>query len=275
MKIKFLTGLIILGILALLSACGEVIEPAYPYLVNLLHGSPGYEGNKEVLGLRTNTFYLVRHEKEKIFQEKNPLGEMRIWNDEDWYAINEQGSIVKIASSLDTIPNRVDNNVRLPGTAIKGLTNGERYNVYFYGELLNGNRIGRTYELTPQPQLATFVYNTVVNLRRLGPGQQVNLWEEDEDTQNRSGPLHATANQLIVLVNFPLQWTEHPQTLIGVAGATIRIKGYDFDIEIQNRYSREGNWITVAPIEKDGQRYFTIVGSHTYRGYIKIVEKEG
>ena len=255
-----------------LLACGELVEPASPNLVSLLSGSPGYEGDGEVLGLRTDTLYLVRHEKEKVFQEQNPVGEIRMWHDEDWYAVNSSGSIVKIGSSSDDIPGRLDINAKLPGTSISGFTNGERYNVYFYGELTSGERLGRTYELTPKPQLATFVYNTVVNLRRLGPNQQINVWEEDEDTGNRAGPLHPTANHLIVLVNTPLYWTEYPQTLIGVAGATIRVRGYDYDIEIQSKYARD--LATVAPIEKDGQKYFILTGTYSYRGYIKIVEKE-
>jgi len=257
-------------LLFLFLGCQELVEPVNPNLVNLLPGSAGVEGNGKVYV--PNGQYLVRHQKKDVNQEINPAGYDRFWHDEDWYAVDADGSVRWIASSAGDIPKAANSakftaffNKQDPAYEITGLVNGESYCVYRYGELLNNNRVGR---LTGD--IATGCYNTVVNLMNMSSTHVVNLWETSEDTGNRTGGLNDN-NHWIVLVDTPLCWTEFPQTIKENNNATILLRGYEYDIEIKMRYPR--GWVTAAPVESEGQRYFVITGATTFRGYITVLEK--
>ena len=88
-----------------------------------------------------------------------------------------------------------------------------------------------------------------------------------------SGPLNNN-NELIVLVDTGLRWTEKPQTLIGNAAANpiIRIEGYDYDIVIEKLNALEGE-VSAAAVEKEGQQYFILTGSSDFRGRITLAAK--
>jgi len=280
-----------LALSCIISACGELIEPVYPNLINLLPGSPGYAGDSQVLGLENGSF-LVRHEKEKIHQEKDPAGKIRLWHEEEWFALNAEGeAVVKIASRASDIPKHVTTSALNAGlditingaprteavNVINGLTNGEKYTVYYYGELLNGQRIGRTINGTlgldgSQAPIAfySYNYNAVINLKNLSTNHQIQMFDQNENTGNRSGVFN-DYNHYVVLVDTPLYWTEFQQTIYSQNNATILLQGYTYNIEIRMMYDR--GFVSVDPIEEDGQQCFIMTGSTDFRGYITIRSK--
>jgi len=260
-------GIIVL--MSLLSGCEELEEPLKTQLVNLLHGSSGIEGDGIVYGL-PNGHYIIKHQKKTINQSIDKAGKVRIWHDEDWYTLDADGSIIWAASTASDIPKSANNTPLSAGPAnnvIKGLTNGESYTVYRYGELVNGNRVGRL-----NGQIATDCYNAFINLKNMSTNDTINLWETNENTGNRTGGLNDN-NYWVVLVDTPLYWTEHPKTIREINNATIILEGYDYDIEISMRFPR--GWVTVAPIEEEGQWYFKMTGANVFRGHITILEKSG
>lgn len=293
-KKMVITGIVILT--CLLAGCTEAIEIPYPNIVDLMLGSAGFAGDGEILGLQ-NGNYLIRHEKKTIHQEKDPVGKIRLWHDEDWYSVEnsidaESGNTISkitwLASSASRIPEIVttdrvgeaSNPLGLtslpmaPGVnTITGLTNGEKYSVYFYGAVNNGQRVGRTWNApdgdlgTGGPLvLATLNYNTVVDIRGLNTNQSIQLLDQFSNTNSRSGVFVADFNHIIVLVNTPLHWTEFKQTIYQKDGATILLQGEEFNIEIRMRYDR--GYVSVAPIEEEGQKYFILTGDSEFRGYI-------
>jgi hypothetical protein len=284
----------------LLASCPEIgEEPSSLYaLVELLPGSPGYEGNEAVYGL-LNGSYLVKHQKKLTQQDKDPEGRIRIWHEEDWYAVDGDGLVSKIASSTSEIPASATNAVLENGeyvfrggmtaganalegdggsnayesyhanrytsyavNTIKGLVNGEAYGVYRYGELSDGNNIGRY-----NGELQTEDVNTAVNLKGLLPGQSIGLF--DTAMANGGNGLFNRNNHLLVLAPTGLYWTKAPQ----VVYANIRLRGYDCDIIIEDRDSTEGR-STVSAVEFDGQQYFILTGTNRFTGFIKIVNKQ-
>lgn len=273
------TGIAVL-LICVLASCGEVTEPAY--LINLAPGSAGYEGDGEVRGLY-NGKYLIQHIKKNAVQEKDKAGNVRIFHDEDWYAVDSNSRIIKIASSANSIPQNVDtfmlsNGLPAVGSAypeainvIKGLTNGETYNVYFYGEPVNGQRISRRSDAI-DVAAATWNRNVVINLRNLHPGESINVWEfNGSDTQNRTDVFNDN-NFALVLVDTPLYWTELPMSLIGQRNASILVEGYDYDIEVKMTDDRRVAG-SVAPIEREGQKYFILTGHKNFRCYITVISK--
>ena len=272
----------------LISGCGGLEEePLAVPLVRLLPGSPGYEGNGMVYGLLNGT-YLVKHQKKETRQEKNPEGEVRIWHEEDWYAVGFGGSIVKIASSINEIPVSAgslpltDSSHPTHGSStfyndryntfavnvIAGLANGETYGLYRYAELSNGDSIGRR-----NGQLQTENVNAIANLKGLSVGQSINLF--DAGSSIGTSGLFNNNNQLLVLVGTGLYWTKSPQSLIGntASNPTIQINGLDYDIVIEKLIASEGD-VSVAAIETDGQQYFILSGSSDFTGFIRIKAKD-
>jgi len=277
-------------LVCLLSGCPEVgEEPSSLYaLVELLPGSPGYGGNEAVHGL-LNGAYLVKHQKRQTWQEKDPEGRIRIFHEEDWYAVGSDGAVSQIASSTDGIPADAESALleagrpplRIPDfnsnayqiyhndrytiyavNSITGLVNGETYGVYRYGVLSNGESVGR-YSGTVQ----TEDVNTVVNLRGLSIGQSIGLF--DKILPDGGSGLLNSNNHLVVLAPTRLYWTKTPQTVF----TNVRLRGYDFDIIIEDKDSIEGN-ASVSAIDVEGQMYFILTGNTNFAGYIRIVAKE-
>ncbi|MCL2044525.1 MAG: hypothetical protein FWG89_10340 [Treponema sp.] len=280
-----------------LGGCGELdSDPAVVPLVSLLPGSPGYAWHSAVRGL-LNGEYLVMHQKKETWQEKDPAGKMQIFHKEDWYAVRADRSVYFIASSTGGIPAAV-NTVSLsdgedvffpalPSTTfheeyytnrydiyavniILGLVNGETYGVYRYGELNNGQRVGRGIG-----HLQTYNVNTVVNIKDLTVGEYIYLIDRVDinPTVQPSGPFNDN-NHLVVLVDTSLYWTEIPLTLNEDAsmGAAIRLIGYDFDIIIE-KVSDSLGWVSVDAIKQEGQKHFILSGSPAFEGRIIIAGK--
>jgi hypothetical protein len=281
-KIIMVFIICLLGLCFTFTSCdAEIEEPLVLDLISLQSGSPGYEGDGAIHGLR-NGSYIIRHTKETVYQEKDPLGNIFFRNAEDWYAVDDQGLIFLVSSSICGIPAVIENNFRLdlePSNfdtnanpihlglnTIRGLTNGERYTVYKYGELSNGDRVGR---LTGD--LPTRSYNAFLNLKNIEIGRDVYLADQNEDTNNRTGGL-SSINHWVVLVDTPLSWTEFPQSVGDRVDASITLEGRDFDIEIRTQFNR-GGLVTVHNIAKEGQQYFIMTGSQTWRGWITLKNK--
>ena len=271
----------------IMAGCGKAEEPDYG-LVNLQHGSPGYGADREVRSL-INGMYLVKHEKTEIVQEKDKDGNLFKRHLEDWYAVKADadgnGSIVKIASSLNDIPGTINGIDRLLKSdefdfdldpvmnpkgknIIKGLTNNETYGVYFYGELNTDKmRVGRR-----TGELSTWNYNAIANIKNLAIGDRIYLWESELNSGNETSGL-CDNNCLVVLVNTPLEFTDYNLEMEGGEGegANIIVKGRDFNIEVKNRYN--SSWASVAPIQSDGQQYFILTAGRTFRGFITKINK--
>ena len=288
---------VILTVLALSLAClltaagcaGPGDEPPVVPLVRLLPGSPGYEGDGAVYGL-LNGEYLVKHQKKQTKQGKDPEGRIRIWHEEDWYAVGAYGVIKKIDTSASNIPlpagtvkladgdtppeqrNEAYYKDRYSDFAlnlITGLANGETYGVYRYAELSNGEAVGRY-----RGKLQTENVNAFANLKGLSAGQSVGLFDDGRNSvSGLSGPLNDN-NHLVVLVGTGLNWTEKPQTLTANAASnpTIQVAGYDYDIVVEKLAASEGD-ASVAAIEEEGQQYFILTGSSDFRGYIRVTAK--
>ena len=284
-----ISGMAVLLLVCGLSGCGELVEPAYPNIVNLMLGSPGYGGDREVLGLE-NGSYLVQHIKKDIHQDKDPVNKVRSWHDEEWFALDTSGfAKVKIADTASGIPKHVDTTALTAGASIivntqprteainviGGLINGEMYTVYFYGELSNGQRIGRTIKGSPGVDgtqasvisFNSFNYNAVINLKNLSTNQYVQVWDQNENTSNKTGVFN-DFNHFVVLVDTPLHWTEFQQTIYSQNNATILLQGYTYNVEIKMMFDR--GYASVDPIDQDGQEYFIMTGSNDFRGYITI-----
>jgi len=293
--------IMVVSFICLLTGCPEAgEEPSSLHaLVELLPGSPGYEGDRSVYGL-LNGSYLVKHQKRETWQEKDPDGRIRIFHEEDWYAVDADGvSLLKIASSAGDIPagtqsalleegeyplrgGQVGGANALEGdggnntyesyhanrytsyavNSITGLVNGETYGVYRYGILSDGDTIGRY-----NGNLQTEDVNTVVNLKGLTAGQSIGLF--DTAMPNGGSGLLNSNNHLVVLAPTRLYWTRTPQTVF----TNIRLRGYNYDIIIEDRDSAEGN-AAVSAIELDGQKYFILTGNGKFAGSISIVPKE-
>jgi len=279
----------------LLSGCPEIGEQpsSLSSRVELLPGSPGYGGNEAVYGL-LNGAYLVKHQKRQTRQEKDPAGRIQIFHEEDWYAVGSDGTVSQIASSKDGIPADAESALlergwyplRVPDSHssgnktdayesyhenrytayavnfIKGLVNGETYGVYRYGILSNGDKIGR-YEGTVQTEDA----NTLVNLKGMSAGESIGLFDAAVTTAG-SGLLNGS-NHLVVLTPTRLYWTKTPQTIV----TNIRLRGYDYDIIIEDRNPTDGH-AAVSAVASEGQQYFILTGSSKFAGYIRIVDKE-
>ena len=281
----------------LFSGCGGVEdEPAVVPLVFLLPGSPGYEGDGAVKGL-LNGAYLVMHQKKQTVQEKDPAGRIQIFHEEDWYALDPDGAVSKIASSTGGIPAAVENTPLSGGkdiifpsapsntfheeyynnrynlyaaNSITGLVNGESYGVYRYGELKDGQRVGRVVG-----HLVTYNVNTVVNIKNLAVGESIFLIDRvDTDPIVRPSGVFNDNNRLVVLVGTGLYWTEIPLSLNEdtVMGAALRLIGYDFDIIIEKVTDSFG-WVSVDAVKQDGQKYFILTGSLDFKGRIVIAGK--
>jgi len=292
----------------LMTACPEVgEEPSSHYaLVELLPGSPGYEGDGAVHGL-LNGSYLVMHQKKQTQQDRDPEGRIRIWHEVEWFSVGKDGVISTIASSTSDIPARVENTRLEKGeevvrgnwydneglstiyqdyhanrftffavNSITGLDNGETYGVYRYGELSDGDNVGRY-----NGHLQSEDGNTFINLKGFKAGQSVGLFDAilpDDGT----GLLNAN-NHLVVLTPTRLHWTKTPQVVF----TNIRLSGYDYDIIIESRDSANGNAV-VSAIEFDGQQYFILkahgskeaqiygnkTGNNNFAGFIRIVNKQ-
>jgi len=281
-----------------LSGCGEIEdEPAVVPLVSLLPGSPGYEGDGAVKGL-LNGAYLVMHQKKQTWQEKDPAGRIQILREEDWYSVGPDGAVLKIASSSDGIPASVKNtsldggkDINFPSApsstfheeyfnnrydlyatnVITGLINGETYGVYRYGELKNGQRVGRVVG-----HLLTYNVNTVVNIKGLTVGEYVYLIDRaDTDPTVRPSGVFNDNNRLVVLVDTGLYWTEIPLALNEdtFMGAALRLIGYDFDIVIE-KVSDSYGWVSVDAVKHAGQNHFILTGNPNFKGRIVIASKE-
>jgi len=290
MKKNFVIALVVLAA-CLFAACGELVEkPSSLYsLVEVLPGPPGYEGNGAVHGLLNGT-YLVKHQKKQTRQDKDPEGRIRIWHEEDWYAVDADGAVRKIASSTGGIPRPAGSVPLEKGeygfrggspydrihphwytlyavNSITGLVNGETYGVYRYGELKDGDNIGRF-----NGQLQTEDANAFANIINLRPGETISLFDTVLD--NGTSGLLNDNNHLVVLTGTGLYWTKTPQSVV----TNTRIKGYDFDILIESRESASGAMdvtpIEVSPIEFDGQPYFILTSSGAFAGNIRIVNKQ-
>ena len=285
---------------SLLTSCPEIgDEPSSLHaLVELLPGSPGYGGNGAVYGL-INGSYLVMHQKKQTHQDKDPEGRIRIWHDEDWFAVDGSGIVSKIASSTSGIPTAVQSALLENGeyvlrggqagganslegdggtnayesyhanrytsfavNSIAGLVNGETYGVYRYGVLFNGDNVGRY-----NGQLQTEDVNSVVNIKGLTAGQSIGLF--DTALPNGGSGLLNSTNHLVVLVPTGLHWTRTPQVVF----TNIRLLGYDYDIIIESRDSANGDAV-VSAVEFDGQQYFILTGSNRFAGFIRIVHKQ-
>jgi len=266
-----------------ISCGGDLEEPLLADLINLQIGSPGYEGDGMVQGLR-NGSYIIRHTKDIVYQEKNPAGEIIFLNKEDWYAVDALNSAFWVSSSisgipaivgtvpLDAEPSGYDTNinpVHLGLNTISGLVNGEMYTLYAYAELSDGDWVGRL--PSSNVALPTRSYNAFLNLKNMGIDDEIYLADQNEDTTNRTG-CFSNINHFIVLVNTPLYWTEFPQTISERTGAFMLVEGRDFDIEIKMQFQR-GDWITVDAIQKEGQQYFVLTGSPIFRGWLTLKSK--
>lgn len=274
---------------------GDIDEPPVVSLINLTQGSAGYEGNGMVLGLRSAR-YVVKHELKEAVQEKDPKGRVRIFPKEDWYTVDQDGRIAKISSSTGGIPSIIGSEVLSNGTSgtsrdhyIIGLTNGEKYTVYFYGEPTDGDLITR---LNPSPAagapaVASYTSNVFANLKNMNPGDKILVADRTTNESGASGyqtfsQVFNKNNHMVVLVNTPLHFTEFPRTFGAVTGSDVRIRGYDYDIVItsgdrdtpapQAPYYMAANYglLTVSAIEKDGQQYFILTGGTAWRGKIEI-----
>jgi len=280
------------------TSCGDVgDEPAVVSLVTLLPGSPGYEGDGEVKGL-LNGSYLVMHQKKQTVQEKDPAGRIQIFHEEDWYALDWGGEVLKIASSTRGIPALVENtplfggvDVEFPNApsddfykdyynerynyyavnSITGLVNGETYGVYRYGELSDGQRVGRVIG-----DLQTYNVNTVVNIKGLAVGESIFLVDRmDIEMLAMPSGVFNDNNHLVVLVDTGLYWTEIPLELTekSSSGAVLRLIGKDFDIVIEKIDDSNGR-VSVDAIKQDGQSHFIMTGNPNFKGRIAIASKE-
>ena len=297
MKLMLVVFLPVLLLPFLLAGCGELgTEEAIVPLVNLLPGSPGYEGDGTIHGL-LNGSYLIKHQKKETTQKMDPAGRMQIYHEEDYYALDGNGALVKIASSNAAIPSAVANTPLSGGldisfpvstsdefhagyydnryflyaiNTITGLVNGETYGVYRYGELNSGQRIGRI-----QGHLQTHNVNTIVNIRNLQTGGTIDMIDRRAtDPANQSSGIFNANNHLVVLIGTGLYWTEIPQVLSedSSVNAVLRIIGNDFDIVIEKITAR--GWVSVDAIKEDGQSYFVLTGSPDFRGRIVLAGKE-
>jgi len=280
------------------SGCGGIEdEPAVVPLVSLLPGSPGYEGDGAVKGL-LNGAYMVMHQKKQTWQEKDPAGRIQILREEDWYAVGPDGAVLKIASSTGGIPAVVKNtpledgkDIKFPSApsntfheeyfnnrydsyatnVITGLVNGETYGVYRYGELKNGQRVGRVVG-----HMVTYNVNTVVNIKNLNVGEYILLIDRvDTDPAVRPSGVFNDNNHLVVLVGTGLYWTEIPLALNEDTSmdAALRLIGRDFDIIIEKVTDSFG-WVSADAIKQDGQSHFILTGSPDFKGRIVIAGKE-
>ena len=280
----------------------EVEEPTPFPTINLMRGSAGYEGDGEILGLRGNEKYLVRHIKNDVVQEHNPRGKLEIRHLEDWYTVDTLGEVSRILSSatagdlpldinetLGLLDNSTTTGVNSNGK-IFGLSNGETYSVYFYGKAVHGERVTRLNPPAssgPPIALKTFTCNAMLDLRGLAAGQKVMIADNltngagSGGYQTYSQPLNNN-NHMIVLVNTPLGFYEFERRVASTTERQLRIKGYDYDIIVEcgdrdypvsdptfpYLVANHGSF-TVEPI-KEGDRYFIMTASHQWRGKIWI-----
>jgi len=303
---KGIAGLIPVFCLAIcvLGACGEVEEPAITDLIVLLSGSDGFEGDGAIHGLRGGERYLLKHERKEAIQERDPLGKVRVHPLEDWYVVDAQGGIAGIADTPSDIPSivqagRLNNgtNVTSRDHVISGLINGEKYRLYFYGRPAPEERITRLRGVVNEnAPLATYTCNSVLNIRHFVPGNTVVLAEyiingtTGITAYQSHSQLFNDNNEMIVLVGTPLYFHEDPRSVGGYTGASLRIRGYDFDVIVESGDDRplpgyeiydgrpvmraEYGLVTVAPILRDGQKYFVLTAHTNWRGKIYITDRQ-